>query len=78
MIYDNLIKNDWEVLWDERDVSPGVKFADADLIGIPLRIVVSPKTLDRKGYEWKERAKKELKIIKADELIPAVKKYYQR
>lgn len=78
MVYDNLIKNGLEVLWDERDVSPGVKFADADLIGIPLRLVVSPKTLAKDGYEWKERNQPDSKIIKADELIPAVKKYYQR
>lgn len=78
MVYDTLIKNGIEVLWDDRDVSPGVKFADADLIGIPVRLVVSPKTLDKKCYEWKERAKKELKLVPAPELVTTVKKYYQR
>ncbi len=78
MVYDTLIQNGWEVLWDDRDVSPGCKFADADLIGIPLRLVISPKTLDKQSYEWKERSQSEIKMIKTGELIPLVKKYYQR
>lgn len=44
-----------EVLIDDRDESPGKKFADADLIGIPLRIVISPRTLEKNAVEWKER-----------------------
>lgn len=44
-----------EVLWDERDKSAGAKFADADLIGLPLRIVISEKTLKEDAVEWKER-----------------------
>jgi prolyl-tRNA synthetase len=44
-----------EVLYDDRDVSPGVKFADTDLRGIPLRITVSPRSLKVEGVEIKRR-----------------------
>jgi prolyl-tRNA synthetase len=44
-----------EVLFDDRDVSPGVKFADADLRGIPLRVTISPRSLKADGVELKQR-----------------------
>lgn len=44
-----------EVLYDDRDVSPGVKFADADLLGIPVRLVVGGKGLARRVVEWRSR-----------------------
>lgn len=53
-IYKELSKK-FDVLYDDRDESPGVKFADADLIGIPIRIVVSEKTLARNCAEIKKR-----------------------
>jgi prolyl-tRNA synthetase len=52
-VYEELVKKGIDVLWDERDVPAGEKFADADLIGIPVRIVSSEKTGDK--LEWKER-----------------------
>ncbi len=60
-----------EVILDDREASPGIKFADADLTGIPLRIVVSPRTLEKKCVEWKER--KEEKSVEVP-LTEAVKK----
>jgi prolyl-tRNA synthetase len=53
-----------EVLFDDRDVSAGNKFADADLIGIPTRIVVSQKTLEQGGVERKMRDSHETEIVK--------------
>ncbi len=44
-----------EVLYDDRDASPGVKFSDADLIGLPVRVTVSPKSLEKGGAEVKRR-----------------------
>lgn len=44
-----------EVLFDDRDVSPGVKFADADVRGIPLRVTISPRSLKADGVELKRR-----------------------
>jgi len=68
-LYDKLQKEGIEVLYDDRDVRPGQKFADSDLIGIPLRIVVSPKTLEAGGVEIKERTKTESKIVTEGELF---------
>lgn len=55
-IYDNLRKKGIDVLWDDRKASPGEKFADADLLGVPLHFVVSPRNLENGQIEWKERA----------------------
>lgn len=55
------------ILFDDRlDVTAGEKFADADLIGIPIRLVISKKTGDR--VEYKKRNNKEIKLISLDEL----------
>lgn len=61
-VYDDLVKKSVEVLYDDReDVSAGVKFSDADLIGIPLRVVVSAKTGDK--VEVKKRTEKSGKLV---------------
>lgn len=52
-----------EVLYDDRDESAGKKLNDADLIGIPLRVLISKKTLEKSGAEVKRRNEKEAKII---------------
>lgn len=54
-IYLELSRLGLEVLWDDRDVSPGVKFADADLRGMPLRVTISPRSLKAGGAELKRR-----------------------
>jgi len=68
-LYQNLQKQGAEVLYDDRTNSAGEKFAEADLIGIPTRIVVSERTLGKNSVEIKERNKKELKIIKLENLL---------
>ncbi|HVX93139.1 MAG TPA: proline--tRNA ligase [Candidatus Dojkabacteria bacterium] len=69
-----LEKNDIEVLWDDRsDVSAGQKFADADLIGIPVRLVLSKKSKEKGGVELKERGKSEVEIIKIGDVVSKVK-----
>ena len=61
----SVVKIDY--LWDDRDERPGVKFKDADLIGIPLRIVIGGKGLKEGVIELKPRASKEVqKIAVAD------------
>jgi prolyl-tRNA synthetase len=74
-IYDSLQKEEVEVLYDDRDESAGVKFKDSDLIGIPLRIVVSKKTLEKNSAEAKKRNKEGFKIIEIGNVIDYVKKY---
>jgi len=62
-LYKNLLEKKIEVLYDDRDASPGEKFADADLIGIPYRVVVSEKSLVAGGMEVKKRGKKKIEIF---------------
>src|SRR3989344_5669300 len=66
-LYDELKAEGIEVLYDDRDTSAGEKFADADLIGIPWRLVVSPKTGDK--IEVKRRDEKEGKVVSRKEVM---------
>lgn len=69
-IYKNLTSAGAEVLFDDRrEVTAGVKFADADLIGLPVRLVVSKKTLAENSVEWKGRTDAEAKLVKISDLI---------
>ena len=70
-VYDKLSSAGTEILWDDREVSPGEKFADADLIGIPVRLVVSEKTADK--IEWKERTAEKLELLDVDEVVNRLK-----
>ena len=62
-IYQELQKEGIEVLFDDRDDSPGIKFNDADLLGIPLRLTLSPRTLQSKSIEIKWRIEKEAQLL---------------
>jgi prolyl-tRNA synthetase len=61
-----------EVLYDDRDVRPGEKFADADLMGIPYRIVVSEKTLANNQYEVKSRTEDTAQLQDLDSVIKMI------
>ena len=67
-LYEKLLEKKIEVLYDERDLMPGQKFNDADLIGIPWRIVISEKTLEKSSMEIKARNEKEAQFIKLNDL----------
>lgn len=70
--YEKLTKAGVEVLWDDRgDVSAGEKFADADLVGIPIRLVISKKT-GKGRVEWKERQSKESEIVSVEEVVKKI------
>ena len=66
-VYDRLQQAGIEVLYDDRDASAGQKFADADLLGIPYRLVISEKTGDK--IEVKKRKEKETNLITFDEVL---------
>ena len=68
-IYDDLRSKNVEVLWDDRDERPGAKFADADLLGIPHRVVISPKMVENGQLEYKARTEKESEQLTFNELI---------
>ncbi|MES2315551.1 MAG: aminoacyl--tRNA ligase-related protein [Patescibacteria group bacterium] len=74
-IYDALTKAGVEVLFDDRaEVMAGEKFADSDLIGIPLRAVVSARSIKEGGIEIKKRTEEKGKIVTLDELIKVLSK----
>ena len=62
-LYKNLIHKGLEVLFDDRDSPPGVKFQDIDLIGIPIRLVVSSRNLKNKQIELKLRSDKNVQLF---------------
>lgn len=69
-LYKNLQKREIEVLYDNRiDKTPGEKFADCDLIGIPFRIVISERTLKRRCVEVKKREKAKVELVKIEHLL---------
>ena len=75
-LYQDLEKAGVEVLWDDRvNASPGEKFANADLIGIPLRLVVSEKTLAEDSIEWKLRTEKEFKLVPLQDIKEQVETF---
>lgn len=67
-LYDQLQQAGLKVLYDDRDERPGAKFADADLLGIPYRVVVSNKTLEAGKFELKKRSETDTKLVTLDEL----------
>jgi len=77
-IYKQLKDKGIEVLYDDRDVSVGEKFVDADLVGIPIRIVISPKTLEKKSVEVKERNKNEIRLVQVSVLNEKILKILGR
>jgi prolyl-tRNA synthetase len=72
-IYNKLMDAKVDTLWDDRDVPAGEKFADADLIGIPVRLVVSERNGDK--IEWKERASEKSELLSLDEVISRLKTF---
>lgn len=69
-LYKDLQKENIEVLFDDREgVAPGEKFADADLLGMPVRVVVSDRSLEKGGIEIKNRSEKDSQIISSVEFI---------
>ena len=73
-IYEALQDAGYEVLFDDRDAPPGVKFKDADLLGIPIRIVISSRSLENGGVEVKARTSKDSEIVPESAVIASVKK----
>ncbi len=76
--YQELQKKGIEVLYDDRDINPGGKFADADLIGCPFRVVISPKTIEQGKVEFKERSLNESKMIDKESLFEVLSKYINK
>jgi prolyl-tRNA synthetase len=77
-LYRNLTRKNFEVLFDDRDESPGVKFNDADLIGIPLRLTISPRTLEGRSIEVKWRKEKQAELLPLEGIATSIKELLQK
>ena len=72
-LYDELRSAGFEVLYDDRDARPGVKFADDELLGIPSRVVVGDKGLDRGVLEYRERRATESTDVPLERVLPLLR-----
>lgn len=72
MFYGNLKKAGVEVIYDDRNESAGVKFANADLIGCPIRVTISPKTLKEQSIEWKYRNQANSELVGISEALSRI------
>jgi prolyl-tRNA synthetase len=77
-LYNELKSVGVDVLLDDRDAPAGEKFGDSDLLGIPLRVVVSKRSLEEGGYEIKYRKDEKGKIVSKDELVGELKEYVSK
>ncbi len=72
-LYAELETQGLEVLFDDRQESPGVKFNDADLLGIPIRVTISPRTLEANSAEIKKRSEKEPQLVPIEGMAARLK-----
>lgn len=71
-IYNNLIRNGVEVLYDDRDLRAGEKFSDSDLIGIPKRLILSRKSKETGRFELVDRKTGETRLLSEEEILEHV------
>lgn len=76
-LYKELEDLGYEVLFDDRDLQPGNKFADADLLGIPVRLTVSSRTLENDVIEFKFRTEKDSAKLSKKETLSELKSYFK-
>jgi prolyl-tRNA synthetase len=72
-LYQTLSANGVEVLYDDREETPGVKFKDADLIGIPLRVTLGEKNLKKGLVEIKKRKTGEISLVNKEEALTKIR-----
>ena len=77
-LYADLEAQGLEVLYDDRKESPGVKFNDADLLGIPIRVTISPRTLEANSAEIKWRSEKEAQLVPLEGIATRLKGLVQK
>ncbi len=77
-LYDTLQKEHIEVIYDDRKVRPGVMFSDADLLGVPLRIIVSPRNMEESVVELVARDKSIQEKIAIDNIVDSVKELIKK
>jgi prolyl-tRNA synthetase len=73
-LYESFQKAGIEVLLDDRDERPGIKFKDGDLIGIPFRVTIGPKGLKQGQLELRPRRSKQVEMVKIDQALEVIQK----
>ncbi|SVD29850.1 uncharacterized protein METZ01_LOCUS382704, partial [marine metagenome] len=68
-LYESLKKNGQEVLWDDREQNPGVKFSDMELLGIPQMIIVGEKSFKENKVEFKKRDEEKTTLLGLQEVL---------
>ncbi len=76
-LYERLQTSGLAVLYDDRDETPGVKFNDADLLGMPLRAIISPRTLEKGALELKRRPQTETTLVPLEQAVEEVNRALQ-
>jgi prolyl-tRNA synthetase len=76
-VYESLESAGVSVLYDDRGERPGVQFADADLIGLPVRLTVSERSIAAGGIELKRRDADETRIVAEDDLLAAIRAEFE-
>ena len=72
-IYQLFKENEIEVLWDDRDKRPGVKFSDMEVIGIPVTVIIGERTLETGEIEFKNRQDEKPELVSHQDLISLIK-----
>ncbi|MFC1912953.1 proline--tRNA ligase [Chloroflexota bacterium] len=73
-LYTDLTDQGFEVLFDDRNDSPGIKFNDADLLGIPIRVTISRRTLEANSVEIKKRSEENIQLVPVAEAEEKLRK----
>ncbi len=77
-LYSELVEQGCEVLYDDRDERAGVKFKDADLIGIPVRITISSRTIVQGSVEVKERSSGEVRLVRIEDVARDIRGLFDK
>ncbi|MBQ7260705.1 MAG: proline--tRNA ligase [Lachnospiraceae bacterium] len=77
-LYEELLEKGVEVIYDDRDVSAGVMFSDADLLGVPIRVIVSPRNLKEDVVEISARDKSFSEKVKLSEAVLRIKELVEK
>ncbi len=73
-VYSDLINSDYDVLFDDRDEGPGVKFSDYELSGVPIRIVISKRSIENSEVEILQRGEEDFNMVKIKDIIKELSK----
>ncbi len=77
-IYDELEDQGIDVLWDDTEAGPGEKLGNADLLGMPLRILISEKTMAENSVEWKLRWEDDIQLVEVGSVVEQIQEFVKK